>query len=113
MVKRAVSWEHAAPVTTPSQLRSYIESCKEWILAFDPNDSGEEVEVAGSQPIDAPVQSQKMASIGVTREDIHRENVFDCFICAENCAVIDSHVATANPFTRAQVVMLCKKCASA
>lgn len=109
MVKKTVEW-HATTeaITTPSQIRSYIDSCKDWLLA--PPDTDVEDDEIPKQSLPTLLPKQKIGNIGITRDDIHLDHTFDCFICEASCSVSDGRIINANPFTRSQSMLACAAC---
>lgn len=110
MVKKSVEW-HATTdgVTTPSQIRCYIESCKEWLLSQLVED-GECEENISKQLPPLDLTNAKIGNIGLVTENIQTQHVFDCFFCEKTCRVPDGHVVNANPFTRSQSMLVCGNC---
>ena len=108
--KKTTEWHAVDAVTTPSQARAYIDSCKEWLLAA-PVDEEDEIDI---HPQEIPVAQEpsRQNNNGLLREHIHEHNVFECFLCATECRVADGRVVTANPFTRSQCILFCTRCIS-
>lgn len=111
MVKKSIEW-HATTesITTPSQIRTYIESCKDWLLAPPENDADDEVELS-RQPAPIVLTKQKIGNIGIARDDIHADHTFECFVCSASCTVSGGRIINANPFTRSQSMLACNSCA--
>tara|TARA_B100001063_G_C16632586_1_gene486608 strand:+ start:320 stop:736 length:417 start_codon:yes stop_codon:yes gene_type:complete len=105
--KKSVEWQHTENLTTPSQKRLYMESCKNWLLAV-PEDAVE-IEVK-RQEMPIAIESQRSENIGVVKEQIHLGNRFSCFVCGKEDAVQDGRVLNANPFARAQCMIVCTNC---
>jgi hypothetical protein len=108
MVKKSVTWQSAGAVQTLSQVRTYIESCKDWLMELPVNDEDEADGVVSKLHLDVP--AGRHDNNGLVREQIIPGNFFECYIC--NCAsrVGDGHIVVANPFTRAQCLLLCRGC---
>ena len=105
--KKNVDWHAVETITTPSQTRAYIDSCKEWLLAM-PNDD-DDTDVTPQEP-PTLVAAGEHHNNGLLREGIHECNVFKCFICKDVCSVTKGRVVIANPFTRAQCLLFCSEC---
>lgn len=112
MVKKAVEW-HATTecITTPSQIRTYIDSCKDWLLAPPSTDAEDDEMPRHTAPINLP--KQRIGNIGVAREDIHADHTFECFVCGASSSVADGRIVNANPFTRSQSMLACTGCTEA
>lgn len=108
MVKKQLEWQHAETPNTPSKVREYIEACKNWLLATSEVDE-EEVEIS-QQPLPVQVNSSYNSSIAVIPEHIYNTNRFCCFICGQDELVGDGKIINANPFTRAQCMLICHAC---
>ena len=115
MVKKIIEWHTIADnVTTPSHKRAYIESCKDWLLSISATDDthdthDDEVDV-GKQSLPVQTAPQFCTNIGLMGEHIYTENEFECFICKTVSNVSDGKIISANPFTRAQYMLLCASC---
>ena len=113
MGKRSVEWYTAKEnVTAPSHIRAYIESCKDWLLA-QPDEYEDVDDKMAKQAAPVILDSQKIGNIGIPRNSIHQDNVFECFVCGEHSRVQSGRVMNANPFTRSQSMLLCTACATA
>lgn len=106
--KKTVEWQSANAISTPSQIHSYIESCKEWLLSIAENEEEHEV---GRQHLPMSVNPQSVRNIGVVRDLIYDENVFDCFLCKKKTLIAAGRIINANPFTRSQHMLTCADCA--
>lgn len=93
---------------TPSQIRAYIDACKDWLISAGEGDVEEE-EVYQPAIFDqvTPVQMQ---NISVVPEYVYSINAFDCFNCNTHTQVSKGTIVNANPFARSSCVMLCEKC---
>lgn len=111
MVKKSVEWHLTTEnVTTPSQIRNYIESCKDWLLTPPDEDKDHDASEISKQPMPVSVTPQKIGNIGIVREFINANNIFECFICGETTSVQHGRVMIANPFTRSQSMLVCSEC---
>lgn len=106
--KKTIDWSTTDVLTTPSQKRLYIESCKDWLLAI-PDNAVDESEVT-RQDAPAFVQPQRSENIGMVKEHIHMNNTFTCFVCDARGDVKDGCIINANPFARAQCMLVCADC---
>lgn len=105
--KKGVEWQTVEHLTTPSHKRLYLESCKNWLLAM-PEDAVE-TEVK-RQEVPIAIESQHSENIGLVKEHIHFGNRFSCFVCGNEGNVKDGRVVNANPFARAQCMLVCTTC---
>lgn len=110
MGKKSVEWQTCGALSSASQVNEYIESCKEWILST-PDVAQDEVELSTQpMPSGAAAVPQKISNIGLIREHINLEHTFDCFICSASKRVVEGKIVNANPFTRAQCMLVCNTC---
>ena len=107
VAKKGVEWQNVEPPWTPSKVREFIESCKDWLLEAVPEEEDTELP---SHALDTAVESQMTANIAVVREHIYVENAFLCFMCRTSTSVQSGHIVNANPFTRAQCMLVCETC---
>ena len=108
MVKKTIEWQTCDTLASASQVNEYIESCKDWILST-PDAADDEVELS-AQPMPSSVTTHKISNIGLIREHINTEQTFDCFICSTSKRVCEGKIVNANPFTRAQCMLVCNNC---
>ena len=108
--KKTIDWHAVDNVSTPSQTRAYIDACKEWLLAI-PEDE-DDTEVKPHQDLPIAVEPCRHDNNGMVRENICGCNVFKCFMCNSEQAVVDGRLVVANPFTRSQCMLLCSNCDS-
>ena len=110
--KKPVSWHNSDQViTTPSQVRSHIEKCKDWLLSSAEDEEGEDEEIElFTQPIRTKIEPQLMNNIGLVQTRIYTDNYFYCFVCQKKTCVEDGQIINANPFTRAYSMMVCGTC---
>lgn len=108
MVKKSVAWQSAGPVQTLSQVRTYIESCKDWLMELPVNNEDEVDGIVSELHLDVP--AGRHDNNGLVREQIIPGNSFECYVCNCGSRVGDGHIVVANPFTRAQCLLLCRGC---
>lgn len=108
MVKKSLNWETTKVLQTPSQIREYIDSCKDWLL--EPDQQKLEEIVANTQPLPYPVQPGMSENIGIAQQHIIKSSNTTCFICNQNTNTDYANIINANPFTRANCMIVCKKC---
>ena len=108
MVKKTIEWQTCETLSSASQVNEYIESCKEWILST-PDVPDDEVELS-AQPMPTTVTTHTISNIGLIREHINSEHTFNCFVCSTTNRVADGKIVNANPFTRAQCMLVCSTC---
>lgn len=108
MPKKPLEWQTIDAVSTPSQMRSYIDACKVWLLALPKED--DDTEITPHQKPPAAVTACEHHNNGMLRENIYECNIFKCFTCNTECEVANGRIVVANPFTRSQCLMLCANC---
>ena len=112
--QKKTDWQTTDNIKTLTQIRAHTDNCKEWFLGAaqeseDPtvNFSSEDiVHIAGDGA------QSKVPSIGMLREDIPPVGLFDCFLCHAEKSIREGVIVTANPFTRAQCMLLCRACSA-
>lgn len=116
-VKKPCEWQTMENVKTLVQMRSHIENCKDWLTTT--SEEEEELHVTRSKAaIDlivgerAAARGGTVSNIGIRREDVPAVGHFFCFLCQAEKDIAESSIITANPFTRAQCMLLCQDCAS-
>lgn len=107
--KKGLDWQNVETLSTPSQTRTYIDACKEWLLAL-PTEEDDETEINREQELPIPVETCEHRNTGMMRESIYACNTFRCFICKRGCEVLRGRLVVANPFTRSQCILLCDAC---
>lgn len=112
MVKKALAWHEMDALTTPSQIRTYMDVCKDCILSIDDTESREDAEAeVSTQNLPAPFTPAHTDNLGCSRVEIVKVNHFRCFICEKDDIVANGKLESANPFTRAYCVLTCSSCA--
>ena len=96
-------------LSTPSHMRSYIDQCKEWLLAIDDDQPPDLDTNLGWQCAPSAIVGQKNTNIGL-RGTIPLENSFDCFACGTLTIMAEGTAIIANPFTRSSHMLVCKSC---
>ena len=114
MGQKKNDWQSAESAKTLTQMRTHIDNCKEWLtsttLTFEENahahfSTTDIAEIAGHTTM------LKIPNIGMLREDIPPVGRFECFFCKKEVCIQKGRIVTANPFTRAQSMLLCNECA--
>lgn len=102
----AMDWKQLGQaVQTPSQLRSYLEDCKKWLI--EPCDETE-VDV-NVRPMGWSLKrAQNTTALGIVEEEVLTDESFVCALC--DVAQKSGHTICANPFTRAQYARVCDAC---
>jgi len=93
-----------------SDVRSYIESCKTWILDTPSKVDNEEYEGV-RQKISANIAYPNICNNGSVAHDIYDLSMFKCFTCSAVRVVRQGQIVIANPFTRSQCIVICAECA--
>ena len=109
MVKKPVDWKNTQCITTPSQMKHYIEACKDWLLALSDAENDDEEEFP-TQPLPFITEEIQSDNIGLIREQIYETNVFSCFLCKRKETVSQGRIVVANPFTISQCMLVCNSC---
>lgn len=94
-------------VNTPSQIRSYLDNCKDFIIKSD------NVEIKDDRlihDVNLDVSPQYTENIGLIKSEIHSVNYFMCFLCETRHDIKDSVTVNANPFARSSFMLLCQNC---
>lgn len=101
---------HAFPgtISTGLQLKSYLDSCTEWLCTI-PQETGE----AEAQVLPGcAVPSRRDANtLGVLMRDALLVRSALCALCNTSMADDAGSITSANPFTRAQYMVVCHTCA--
>ena len=108
MVAKKLEWQNAETASA-SQVRTYIDACKDWILATDSDTPVEEAEKL-TQPIPLGVNRQLSENLGAIRQHIYQTNHFSCFLCTTDTAIDKGRIVNANAFARANCMLLCTAC---
>ena len=100
------SWKNfSLSINTSSNIRKYLDLCKEWYISHD-ND----LHVAPQFCNIAPNFENNLNKLGLYDTELRNITSFSCYICKEEHDDSDKKILTANPFTRAQYVLLCTNC---
>jgi len=109
MVKKQAeeSWDtFSLSMNSSSSIRKYLDYCKEWYLFHD-----NEVSVATQFCNIAPKLDHKSINrLGLHDTELRNINSFICYMCKEEHDEINKKTLMANPFTRAQYVLVCVNC---
>jgi len=92
------------PITTPSELKVYIDTCKAYIL--ESNEPLQENIVINN--LWNIKQSVSKDVLGLLEDDIVLITTFECAVCSAQSQ--KKNVVCVNPFTRAQFALLCDTC---
>lgn len=109
MVKKNVeeSWKNfSSSMNTSSNIRKYLDLCKEWFIAYD-NNVHAEPQFCNIAPT---FENNLKNKLGLYDTELRNINYFTCYICNQDHDNSDKKILTANPFTRAQYVLLCTNC---
>lgn len=107
MVRKNVGWRDSDPPSTPSQIRTYIDSCKDFLLSTEAENIEQEFK---KQEFPCAVPSKMIDNIGVIKAHADFRNSFECFICRAVTLVGEGNIVNANPFTRSYCMLLCNSC---
>ena len=112
--KTEADWQSADAIKTLTQMHAHIENCKEWLTSsnIQRDEDVNIIQFATKDILDIAKNAEMttVPNIGVLREDIPPVGLFDCFMCKTRTSVANSRIITANPFTRAQCMLLCQDC---
>lgn len=115
-VKKSSDWQAIENVKTLAQMRTHIENCKEWLTSPAPDDSDDELQLPPSRRTVLPLVHGAtlpfVANTGIRPEDVPPVGRFMCFLCKVTESVESCRIINANPFTRAQCMLLCQNCAT-
>ena len=101
------SWQTASfNMNTSSHIRKYMDLCKEWYISND-NEVNMTPQFCNiAQKFDNSVKNR----LGLHDTELRNITSFMCYICKQEYNDSDKKTLTANPFTRAQYVLLCTNC---
>lgn len=111
MVKKVEEdWITFTSPTGTNGIRKYMDLCKDWLITH---------ESIKSNPlqyfnIQNPVETETVTYFGMTDQEIRHITSFSCSICKEHANLSDDtgKIVIANPFTRAQNMLVCSSCSS-
>lgn len=110
MVKKNESdWTNCAINTnSTASIRKYLEACQNWLIT--PHDKKEtEQNHFCNKMIDCPHIQETY--IGMYETDMRNVTTFSCTVCKSTSNYLDDGKSiVANPFTRAQFMLLCDQC---
>ena len=110
MVKKLESdWTNCVINTnSTASIRKYLESCQNWLIAS--HDKRETVHHNFCNKINDLSEIQE-TYIGMYETDMRNVTSFICTVCKSHSNLLnDGKSIVANPFTRAQFMLLCDKC---
>lgn len=114
MVKKTLEWQSAGSIHTLSQVRSYVESCKDWLMALpkesDTTEDKDDVDIGVVRDSDFDIAPAFYDNTGLVQEQIVFANKFYCFVCNASSSITETNIVTANPFSRAQCLLFCQEC---
>lgn len=115
-VKKNSDWQAVDHVKTLAQMRTHIEKCKDWLTSAAPDDCDEELQIPPSRRAVLPLVHGSDAlfipNTGIRPEDVPPVGRFVCFLCKTTGSIESCRLINANPFTRAQCMLLCQNCAT-
>lgn len=92
-----------------SNVRKYLDLCKDWLVSHDmlhPT-SLQYCNIMPKLDIHSP------NTLGVYETDLRKSMQFSCYICKESMKLEEGgKKVVANPFTRAQYLLVCNNCYS-
>ena len=110
MVKKAESdWKTFNLQSQSSSIRKYLDICKDWLVAH------EDITEPSRKFCNMPQIFDDHAStfIGMTENEVRNVTIFKCSICStESNLMSEGKSITANPFSRAQFMIICNECNS-
>lgn len=110
MVKKQEDWtSFTGDLTNSTNIRKYLDLCKEWLITHDEkNNTVTKFYNVGSGTAKAPSDT----IFGLDELAIRNSSNFSCAVCKECFAIDDGKSVVANPFTRAQYMLVCNTCNS-
>ena len=115
MGQKKNDWQSAESAKTLTQMRTHIDNCKEWLTSTTTSFEGNaHAQFSTTDIAEIACHSTLLNipnNIGMLREDIPPVGNFKCFFCNNEVCINEGRIVTANPFTRAQSMLLCNECA--
>jgi len=108
--KKILTWMEFTPSTNPSIIRKYMDACEQFLLEHPPVNK-EEIKMFANCDIKKNIIDNKK-SLAILESDLHYIGESSCYTCKTIVDCKDENIITANPFTRAQFVILCKTCSA-
>ena len=96
-------------LTTSNSVRKYLDLCKDWLVSPPQEERFEELFL--NVPFSFNMSSN--SKIGMVETELRNVTEFKCNICStEDNLKLDGKCLIVNPFTRAQLMVICNKCFS-
>lgn len=93
-------------LSSSTSIRKYLDLCRDWYISND-----NEIEsVPQYCNISPNLNAVRETSLGLFDTDIRNVNEFNCYSCSSFVSGENAKIALANPFTRAQFMILCAEC---
>jgi len=110
MVKKTEEdWKTHTLISSSSSIRKYLDLCKNWLVLHD--DNIEPTRTFCNIPV--TFDNDSPTYMGMTDIDIRSVSKFRCSICSNHSDLNENgKCITANPFTRAQHMLVCEQCQS-
>ena len=109
MVGKKTEWQSFTPHTNnPSLLRKYMYACEQFLISF--TEEQEKTYTYTPLPIVKMKIEDREKSIGIVEEKLHYIDSIACYVCGKLQECKEENIISANPFTRAQFMIICKEC---
>jgi hypothetical protein len=106
--KHELPWKKPPTTNGVMQLRKYIDQCSDWMVEPVNTSDNSAIPVLASSHL---LGSTDCDNIGLVEGELQHSKRFRCFTCdAQVCLGERGRVVVANPFTRAQFMLLCDSC---
>jgi len=105
--KQGDDWRSVSSGSTNINIKKYIELCKEWLVVPD---NAVTVIPQFCNVLPDYASDPCTNTLGLSEPDIRTISSFECFICSKLTAKKDGKSIVANPFTRAQFMLVCNEC---
>ena len=107
--KQDESWQNTTSLPTSAHTRRYIDTCKEWLLTPITN-VPKSVQICNIKPGNEDVFLSAKDCIGLYELDIDILTRMECYVCSTMISSENCKKVVANPFTRAQFMIMCADC---
>ncbi len=109
MVKKQEDWANFGQLTNAANKRKYLDLCKDWLVSNEivPTTSVHFYNVNNTFDI------KNDSTIGMYDTEVRYVERVDCQLCSNELNLkLNGKVVVANPFSRAQFMIVCENCGS-
>ena len=110
MVLKKSDWQEFACSAHPSVIRKYMDACEAFLNANNDEQDVQQPYTFSPLPVVKITNTDPARSIGLVHEKLHYIEESVCYFCGLMVPCKEEHVLSANPFTRAQFMIVCKGC---